>query len=299
MAPSVTGSTNCCEARPDRYVMRRIFLLLVALFLLPLDAQADDTCLEAKALHGNVKTVLISNAKVASDTGAPLNKPTRWQRWDVSRDRRTIIVVTYSADDFAVLPLFNLWPTTICEFDDAGRIVRSRLKLNGLTTNTTVETRYDTQGRKLAVKSTSRNPEFTSYATYDYAGNAVTERFPPGNPTTRITERDASGRITREIRRDQMANVDLSNLEYRYGPDTVEILGRENGKEWRILRKIDARASTIESSSSGLGFESRDTFRFDYDTQGNWTRRITVRSSSVSAPSRMGDLDIRQITYWP
>jgi hypothetical protein len=280
--------------------MGRIFYVLVAaLFFLSLDARADERCLEAKALRGNVKTVLISNGKVASDTGVPLNDPHRWERWDISRDRQTVTVVQYSADGFAVLPFFNLWPTTTCEFDDGGRLVKSELKLNGLTTYTTVETSYDPQGRKLAVKSRSRNPEFTYDATYEYAGNAVTQRFPRGNPTTTVTERDTSGRITREIRRDVTANIELSNVEYRYGPNTVEILGRENGKDWRILRKLDAMGSTIESSSSGLAFKIGDTFRFDYDTQGNWTRRITLRSSSLSAPSRVGDLDVRAISYWP
>jgi len=275
-------------------------LLVVALFFSPLDARADPKCLEAKVLRGNVKTVLISNGKVTSDTGAPLNKPDLWERWDISRDGRTITVVTYSADEFAVLPLFNLWPTTICEFDDSGRLVRSRLKPNGLTTDRTVETSYDTQGRRLAVKSRSRNPEFNYDATYEYAGDAVTERFPRGPVTTTITEHDSSGRIAREIRRDERAHVELSNLEYLYWLDTVVTLGHENGKEWRIWKKIDAMGSTIESSSSGLGFESRENFRFTYDVQGNWTSRITFRSSStVSPPSRSGDLDIRQISYWP
>ena len=281
-------------------VARRVLGLLVgALLCLPLDAQADERCLEAKALRGNVKTVLISTGKVSSDTGAPRNDLRLWERFDVSRDRRTITVVQYSADDFAVFPLFYLWPTTICEFDDAGRLVKSRLKLNGLTTYTTVETTYDAQGRQVAVKSRSRNPEFTGDATYEYSGNAVTERFRRSNPTTTITERDSSGRMTREIHRDQKENVELSNVEYRYGPDTVEILGRENGKNWRITEKLDAMGNTIESSSSGLGFESRATVRFDYDAQGNWIRRVTIRSSSTSPPARIRDLDVRQISYWP
>jgi hypothetical protein len=158
---------------------------------------------------------------------------------------------------------------------------------------------YDAQGRRLAVKSRSQNPEFNYDASYEYAGNTVTERFPRGTPITTITEQDASDRITRETRRDQKANRELSNVEYRYELDTVEVIGRETGKEWRILRKMDAMGSTIESLSSGLGFESRDTFRFDYDAQGNWTRRMTFRSSSVSPPSQIDDLDVRQISYWP
>lgn len=278
---------------------RALSLLVGALFCFPLDALADGRCLEAKTLRGNVKTVLISNGKVAADTGAARSEPHRWERWDISRDRRTMTVVQYSADDFALLTLFNLWPTTICEFDDSGRLVKSRLKLNGLTTYKTVETTYDAQGRQVAVKSRSRNPEFTGDATYEYSGNAVTARSPRGNPTTTITERDASGRIAREIRRDEEEGVESSNVEYRYGPNSVEILGRSNGKNWRVARKLDAMGNIIESSSSGLGFESRDTFRFDYDAQGNWIRRVTIRSSSLGPPPRFGDLDVRQITYGP
>ena len=110
---------------------RAFFLLIAALFFLPLDVRADATCLDAKALHGDVKTVLIRNGKVASDTDAPLNELHLWERWDISHDRQTVTVVQYSADDFAVLPLLISGPTTICEFDTLGRLVKSRLMLNG------------------------------------------------------------------------------------------------------------------------------------------------------------------------
>jgi hypothetical protein len=278
---------------------RALCLLAAALFFPSPDAHADPRCLDAKALRGNVRTVLVSNGKVASDTGAPLRKPNLWERWDISSDRRTITVVQYSADGFSVLPLVNLWPTITCQFDDSERLVSSALKLNGLTTHTTVETTYDSQGRKLAVKSRSRNPEFNYDLAYEYAGDAVTERRPSGNSTTTITERDASGRTAREIRRDDARNVELSRVEYRYGPDAVEISGGENGKQWRIVKNVDAMGNTIESSSFGLGAESRSTVRFDYDGHGNWTRRITFLSSGAMPPPRTGNLDVRQISYWP
>lgn len=279
--------------------MARIFCLLVAaLFLWPLDAQADARCLAAQALRGHVKTVRISTGKVAAETGAPLKKPHLWERWDISRDRRTITVIQYSADAPSLLPLFNLWPRTICEFDEAGSLVRSWLKLNGLTTYTTVETAYDAQGRKLAVQSRSRNPEFTSDTSYEYADNAVTVRTSRGYAMTKITERDARGRVAREISRDETTNVESSHLEYRYGTDTVEILGRENGEEWRIWKKMDAMGNTIESRSFNVGFETRDTFRFDYDAQGNWIRAISFMSMSGMPPPRIGDLSVRQISYW-
>lgn len=67
--------------------------------------------------------------------------------------------------------------------------------------------------------------------------------------------------MTREIRRDQKENVALRNVDYRYGPNTVGIVGRENGTSWRITRKLDARGNTIESSSSGISYESRAELR--------------------------------------
>jgi YD repeat-containing protein len=286
-------------ARADSAMGRALWLLIGAVVCLPQHSQADERCLEAKALRGNVKTVLISKGGVSSDTGAQRNAPHLWERFDVSRDRRTITVVQYSADDFAVLPLFNLWSTIICEFDDSGRLVKSRLKLNDLTTYTTVETTYDAQGRQVAVRSRSRNPELTGDATYEYSGNAVTARFHRGNPTTTTTERDTSGRITREIRNDQKDNIELSNVEYRYGTNTVQMLGRENETNWRITRKLDAMGNIVESTSQGVGYESRNISRFEYDPQGNWIRRVSTMYSSTSQPPRISDLVVRHISYWP
>ena len=219
---------------PESGWVRILCLFVAVLFCLPLDARADARCLEAQALRGNVKTVLISNGRVWSDTGAPGEGP-----WISGNDLTSAAIAEASRSSsipptFFLLPLLNLWPTTICDFDDSGRLVRSRVKVNGLTTYTTVETAYDPQGRQLLVKSRSRDPEFTYDATYEYSGNAVTERFPRKSCDYDDHRTRRFGPDYRENRRDPNKNVELSNvsLQYRTRHDGNRF-GRENGKDWR------------------------------------------------------------------
>jgi hypothetical protein len=156
-------------------------------------------CLSAKALRGPVKTVVVSNGKVVTATGAIRTPPHRWERIDVSRDRRTVSIVQYSRDEMSIWPLLNLWPTTVCDFDDAGRVVLARVKMNGLTTYTRVEMTYDSQGRLVRRKSWSHNPEFTYDRTYDYSANTVTARFSGDTVTRSMTELDEMNRLLASV----------------------------------------------------------------------------------------------------
>jgi hypothetical protein len=165
-------------------------LLAGLLFGVPTLARADMECLSAKALRGPVKTVVVSKGKVVAGTGAIRTPPRRWERIDISRDRRTVSVVQYSSDGGSILPLVNLWPTTTCDFDAAGRVVLARLKMNGLTTYTRVEMTYDSKGRLVRRKSWSHNPEFTYDRTYDYSAKTVTTLLSRGTVTRGMTELD-------------------------------------------------------------------------------------------------------------
>jgi hypothetical protein len=272
---------------------RVLHLLIGLLVFLPTIAHANQTCEATKELRGNVKTVLISQGKVIAGTRTPLRPLYVWERVDLSPDRRTVTITQYSADGFSLLPLFNLWPATVCEFDQAGRLVRTRVKLNGLTAYTTVETTYDAQGRPVRERSRSRNPEFTYDATYEYSGNATT-RVSRGVTITTITEQDAAGRPTRIVRRDSRENVELSSVEYRYGADTVEVIGRENGRSWRIAHKTDAHGNTVASETP----YAHDSAQLEYDAHGNWVRRVGTTYWATAGSPRTSDLTVREISYW-
>jgi hypothetical protein len=44
--------------------------------------------------------------------------------------------------------------------------------------------------------------------------------------------------------------VELSNVEYRYGPNTVEILGRENETNWRMTSLLERARGPLASRAS-------------------------------------------------
>ena len=239
-----------------------------------------------------MKTVLISKGFTASGV-----KPQLEARWDVSRDRRTVWVVDYRPDDSLIswlLRPFGFYTTTVCDFDSSGRFVRSRLKLNGLTTFMTTEVRYDAQGREVEAKSWSTDGGANNVATYEYLGNTVTERSLRTPPVTAIIEREAEGRITREIRKDP--RLPVSDLEHRYGPDVVETINHANGKtdNWWTTRS-DSMGNPVELMSPMSG---RTTWRYEYDASGNWTHCVTDRTGETTG-AHISEVELRGFSYFP
>jgi hypothetical protein len=164
-------------------------LLAGLLFCIPTLARADMECLGAQMLRGPVKTAVVSSGKIVAGTGAIRNLHQQ-ERIDISRDRRTASIVHYQSDGMSLWPLLNLWPTKICDFDDAGRAVLVRVKLNGLTTYERIEMTYDAQGRLVRSKSRSDKPEFTVDRTYDYRAYTVTISTSEHSVTRSMTKLD-------------------------------------------------------------------------------------------------------------
>ena len=271
--------------------MRRIVLLLVlALFSSWRPAFADATCEEAKALRGPVQSVVVKKVGVDAVTRAPRNVPYVWERWEISRDRRTITVMQYSDPG----P-----PTTVCEFDSGGKLVRSVVKLDGRTEYTRVEYEYDEQGRLTVERSKSKNPEFTRVFRTEYRGDAVIEYPALGDPKATRTTRDDEGRITRETRWNAADGAELSDVAFRYSPDGVEVTGRENGHVWRIRKTLDHMGNVVAGSSSAVGHETRTTGSYAYDAEGNWVEAVSAMSvGSMPAPKTV-EMTIREISYYP
>lgn len=165
--------------------LHRVSVLIAGLlFCLPAWVRADNDCYAASSLRGPVKTVLVSEGKVVTATGAIRMPPHQRQRIDVSRGRRTARIVRYEADGGSLWPLFNVWPTISCDFDDAGRVTRVRRKMSYLTTDTRVEMAYDAQGRPARKTSRSNNPEITYDNVYDHSAKTVTTVSPEGGVNT-------------------------------------------------------------------------------------------------------------------
>jgi YD repeat-containing protein len=265
---------------------RFCWIVIGVSLVIPAPAQAN--CEDAQALRGNVQSVIVSEGQLWMATGAERGKIRAREKWAFSQDRTTITITRYDSN-FALLSFLNIWSTTICEFDATGKLLRSRWKPNGVTIESTEERTYDAEGRLLTVKSDDAPDRVL---TYTYSGNTKTARHPAHNPITYTTERDTSGRITKETRRDEGEAMDAV-VEYRYGSGTVETIGRDHDKTWHSISRIDVNGNTI-SSSSLPSCEVVNTTQFDYDPQGNWIKRVQPHPQI-----KISSVDIRQIVYYP
>src|SRR5262245_36357626 len=217
-------------------------LLIGACVWIPAVAQADPGCIEIKALQGAVKTVVVSHGQLRPDSALSPSQTHRWEQYDLPRDARVITITHYSVDGGSPLPLLNLWPKTVCEFDSAGHLIHFH-ETDGLFIGVGVDIKYDAQGREILRESSSRSMfrrsgprdwEFNFTQTTTYSGNIVTERVGPDYPSTTITttERDpTTGRTTRIVTQRERPN-DPSVIDYRYSGNTIELIGRENGATW-------------------------------------------------------------------
>ena len=105
--------------------------------------------------------------------------------------------------------------------------------------------------------------------------------------------------MAREIRRDQKENVALRNVDYRYGPNTVEILGCENGTSGRITRKRDARGNTRprlpgSATKAEASYAARLSWSRCLRQSCNWFQRAKFRLTPM--PFQPNDL---RISGWP
>lgn len=264
--------------------MDRIAWMIIGILLLtPAQARAD--CEEAQKLRGPIQTVVLSEGQMWTATGEARGQMFKREKWTFSRDRRTITITHYDAGQLRFL---NIWASTVCEYDGKGTLLRTRWKPNGLTIESTEERSYDAEGRLIMVKSDDMPDRVL---TYTYSGNARTARHPAHNPITTTTERDSSGRIIRETRRDHGEELDAV-VEYRYGPGTVETIGRDHEVKWHTISKLDAMGNYISSSDADTGAVVNTT-QFDYDAQGNWIKRVQpIREIKISV------VNLREIVYF-
>jgi YD repeat-containing protein len=265
----------------DTIFVRFPFCVVVSI-VAATNAYADSRCLEAMKLRGAVTAVVVREGTVDLATGAVRGSTQIRHRWTISDDRRTVATVEGPS-------------ATQCEFDTAGLLRRSVLKLDGINPFTTVEYTYDGEGRQTLVRSRSANPQFNYDHTYVYIGDTVHATYAAGITEVTTTYRDSSGRVSRELKRRPDGHPEGTRLDYEYGPETVKIRGRENGRDWVITRTLDPMGNTIEGTSTPLG--SRQTLKYTYDSDGNWIERITAWASTTQPDPTRGGLEIRDITY--
>ena len=240
-------------------------------------------------LRGPVKRVLV---ETQIDDAAPRQKKSELL---VSRDGRSATMTSYEADAPAATPIY---PTTLFEYGDSGRLVRQRLRLDGKTDFTVTECVYDTEHRLSVVTMRSLNPQFDGRKiSFSYSPTMQTELFETPvakNLTTRTL--DAAGRVLKEITIDQLRSFKRDEVEYAYAKDTVTTCWKNPpplpDRQCNVVRSNDRGDEVERVGESG----SLRTI-YVYDAHGNWTsRRHQMQNNSGS--QAFGDITHRTITYW-
>jgi YD repeat-containing protein len=246
-------------------------------------------------LAGHVKAVEVTEGKIEHGSEKLYGTTSVKSRTEWSEDGHTIKTVTYDVDT-GFQAWLRMYPTTIWQYDASGRLTRETLRLNGYTAFTTTECAYDQQGRVSKLTMRSKNPEFNRTLTYDYGHGWRSERFRSSVASILTTSTlDSSGRVVREVERDELEGYVRSVREYRYGPQLKEACWEENDKRGCTTYKYDGRGNEVEAFSVDGG---RSETTYEYDATGNWTRRVTSVTDRSGTPRRIDAVVWRRITYW-
>jgi YD repeat-containing protein len=297
---AVTTLTAAAPAiRPIQRMRRLLLGVLFCALPLPAFAARFDYCPSFPHL-GPVRSVTNEELTIDQKSGQELRRHTR-SRDEISQDRRLITSVEYSVDT-PLQARLKMFPTTVFEFDGAGRLLRSTLKLDGTTDYTVTECQYDQQDRLSIVMMRSQNPDFNRRISFTYQPTVETERF-----QTRVTDGlttrtlDPQGRVVKESR-----VRDIQGTRYVDEPTDFSYAGRRttacypspvDNKRECTETLVDERGNLIESKANN----SATSVAYEYDSFGNWT---SERHSSTSTfPARPNTITMRSararvITYW-
>ncbi len=242
-----------------------------------------------------MKTVEVTEGKIRHDTGNRYGRSFVKSRTDWSKDGRTITTVTYEVDA-PFQAWLRMYPTTIWDYDAAGRLIRQTLRLNGYTAFTTTDCAYDQQGRPSTLTMRSKNPEFNRTVTYQYGPAWRSERFLTSVASILTTSTlDSAGRVIKNVERDELRKSDRSVQEYRYGSDSSEVCWKGGDDRGCMTSKYDAHGNEIEAVSPD-GFRRTETY--EYDGAGNWTKHVSSSTGFSGSPPTIDNVVWRRITYW-
>ena len=269
--------------------MRGVFAALTVLMVLgsPRLAVAEGECEDARALRGPISEVRVSSGTVRLPSGEPISTPHRDQRWTYLANRQRITVVKYQADPFSIG-----YPTTVCEYDDAGRLTKQTFKLNGWTAHTVTTLQYDAKGRLIVRDTRSKNPALTLATTYEYGNGTVTERFASGAYTTRHL--DADGHLLKEVAyRPENGAALVTTTEYQRTPGEVKACSSGGASAGCRTSRFDNWGNVVEVKSGSTVTTSNT---YEIDARGNWTKRVSALHVNGKPPT-MADVTFREIAY--
>ena len=239
-------------------------------------------------LVGNVKSIVVSEVLIDSDTGKPVGE----------NDVLQIVVAQDGSSAETTLALSGKAagpPAKSITYFKDGRPIRAVEIVKGKTVPS-MACAYDSQGRLIEATTGSENTEFLITETYEYGPGFIRRRTKatPGGSSITTQTLDKDNRVIKETVIDEATSTAQRTREFAYDGNRKQACETSSGDSHRQCTTSvqDSHGNEIESVAEG---RIRRT-SFEYDSVGNWISRTT----SVSGPRGMTIVTIerRAIEYW-
>jgi YD repeat-containing protein len=195
-------------------------------------------------------------------------------------------------------------------YDGRGREMRRNYYNDvGMLTSTGIST-YDDDRHKAEVTQYNPNGSVNHIREifFDDKGNTVREifRYPSGEAYEHLFGYDEQGNLIEEILQDGQGNVVSRNVwTYDDHGNQIElIIHKPEGPSLRMFKRLlsyDGSGNIVEQLNYRTDGSpgSKETFSYEFDAQGNWTRRNTVRELvKAEMLTRESEVTYRSITYF-
>jgi hypothetical protein len=278
----------------------RITAALLTLFgvAAPAFANWDEHCAR-NPIRGPIKTITEYEIRVDRQTRQPSGQP--WKRYftEISDDGRTVTRIEYSADSPYEI-LLQLYPTSVSEYDDQGKLLRFTLTMGGNSHYSVTRCTYDFAGRIATVTQQTLNYEQdTRDITYTYGPDWRRELWRSTKATVITTQvLDTQGRAVREsferhIPEEHFRDSSHRSFEYT-GQSTKTCISPDSGPPFCLESRKDHHDNVVSSQ----GPHQSSAVTYEYDAFGNWTSRLVVTvMNSGARPVEISELRRREFTY--
>ena len=251
-------------------------------------AEFTSAC-QALPFRGSVKQVVVEQGQGKRTADQLSVRMSKYSTTVVSRDQSVSTETSAHTDDPRHRQL-SMYPTTVREYDPAGRMLSQTFKPNGFAIETITTCEYDKAGRLSLVKVKSAKGDVEETLTYSYGSNWRSERRVRAASAVLTTVTvDDKGRPIEESRVDETNRAKLSQLRFRYLPSGMETCVSLPGEPADCrTAKYDDHGNLVEQQSR-FGI-TRATY--EYDAHGNWISKV------YEEPGVPAFVQKRAIVYW-
>jgi hypothetical protein len=204
------------------------------------------------------------------------------------------------------------------EYDSLGRLTRQLSRDAEGNDHTSESYSYDAQGLKTKTHFAPQLPNYhyaidgsKAFYSAPNAATIITNYDDADRPTELLFQDasgallsrvelhyDASGHLTEEAQT-QIAPPLTAHLQEQLNPEQMALVQSVlAGPITRLLHRYDSVGNRIETLRSLFGSRSEARFRYEYDSHGNWTSKITEGRHDDTSDFSVTTTERRTLTYF-